>query len=324
MRAILLGLLMVLVLAAPAQAQDSLSEQLECSQFVPPVVSPPLNMEPIDVRLLVLLDGVTQARAEEVLAKAAVPFEPLALRLVPVGFVPVTLNAGRVVGDVVEASKMVLGGGRPAGVDLVVTLTWRTLVDGKDSEAVTGYADCIGGVSRADKAFAVGEAADNEWAGAEETLAHEIGHLLGAHHHYANCAESASPNGGLSQCTLMFLDLTVTAMKFGALEASVIRGQAETYLPGEPFPGAKVPAPPEPAPQAQPQPAPAPAPAPVAAAPAPAQASPEPRQPSAACRAAQRRLKAARRSLRSARGARRARHRAAVRRAQRAARRACG
>ncbi len=65
-----------------------------------------------------------------------------------------------------------------------------------------------------------------------EVMAHEIGHLMGAHHHYANPVEgnltSAGPND-LSPATLMFNAVNFASLNFSAVNASVVRGYAVNY-----------------------------------------------------------------------------------------------
>ncbi len=68
---------------------------------------------------------------------------------------------------------------------------------------MAGVAYCIGGVRYADTAFAIGEGS-SPW---ETTLddktfsakiaAHEIGHVMGAHHHYGNCVEGDRSTEGV-------------------------------------------------------------------------------------------------------------------------------
>jgi hypothetical protein len=59
-----------------------------------------------------------------------------------------------------------------------------------------------------------------------------MGHLMGAHHHYANCVEgnlsSDGPND-LSPCTLMFNSVNYASLSFGTLEGAVVRGHAVSY-----------------------------------------------------------------------------------------------
>ena len=56
----------------------------------------------------------------------------------------------------IDQSKALFGGARPAGIDVVYTLTSKDIQAGGNT-AVAGLADCIGGVAFDDRAFAVGE-----------------------------------------------------------------------------------------------------------------------------------------------------------------------
>ena len=121
-------------------------------------------------------------------------------------------------------------GTRPKGVDIVYYFTryWGG-----------GMADCIGGVRFADKAFAFGSidyalesVVPMPTVDEGVIAAHEIGHLLGAHHHYFNCVEAA-PNGAMhtmaAACTTMSPSATLASPIFGVLEANFVRYYTDKY-----------------------------------------------------------------------------------------------
>lgn len=132
--------------------------------------------------------------------------------------------------DQFELVKAHFGGRRPKGVDAVYYFSryW----DG-------GFADCIGGIRWAERAFAIGST-DYATEGivpaptVDEGViaAHELGHLLGAHHHYSNCAEAA-PKGTLAGepgvCTTMSPFAVTASTTFGLVEAAFIRHYVESY-----------------------------------------------------------------------------------------------
>ncbi len=62
--------------------------------------------------------------------------------------------------------------------------------------------------------------------------AHELGHLMGAHHHYGNCGEGAPSvqGGGPTPCTVMFpAMIRMNAGNFGTFEGAVVRGHAVDF-----------------------------------------------------------------------------------------------
>jgi hypothetical protein len=198
----------------------------------------------VSVEVLVLLDGVSKGRGKKIMDLAARPYIPLEITLRS-DFRKMPIRAGGSGGSAsppldkqvaIDKAKAFLGGSRPSGTDVVYVLTDKII------EGASGFADCIGGVRYPTRAFAVGE----DWNNPEDEVvvgtyddlaakiaAHEIGHLLGAHHHYSNCAEGASADdlrdGKPASCTLMFGYLDVWSFTFGALESAVIRGHAMKF-----------------------------------------------------------------------------------------------
>jgi hypothetical protein len=135
-------------------------------------------------------------------------------------------------------AKQHYGGQVPPGMDAVYAVS-----DIDMSGAVAGKADCIGGIRAKDSAFAAGEIdfaeidpdppllilfADTS----AKIMAHEIGHLLGAHHHYANCAEGipTEPTTDiLGVCTLMINDIGLASLNFSTLNGTIVRGHSVDF-----------------------------------------------------------------------------------------------
>lgn len=101
-----------------------------------------------------------------------------------------------------------------------------------------GQASCIGGAGMDDRANLVmtTNAAPFTFLGIEfysniygKTLAHEMGHLLRAHHHYSNCAE-ATRQPITDACTLMTPFVDELDEVIGSVESVVIRGWANDHL----------------------------------------------------------------------------------------------
>ncbi|HUQ40483.1 MAG TPA: zinc-dependent metalloprotease family protein [Acidimicrobiales bacterium] len=193
----------------------------------------------IDLDVLVLLDGVGVAAATELMTKAARSYAPLDITL-KAGFQSVSF-AGNDAQSLINQAKAYVGGARPETVDVIHVLTAKPMTDPSTPPGATlaGLADCIGGVKDPRHAFSVARVdfepptdvvLQLDVDTAARVTAHEIGHLFGAHHHYANCVEgAASELNELSPCTLMFNATNFGSANFSQLNASMVRGHAVNY-----------------------------------------------------------------------------------------------
>ena len=247
--------------------ETGVDEERECLEPVPAALSPgpsPDDGVGIGLEVAVLSDGVPLSRAQEVVEVAKRSYAEVGVNLIPVSFTSVSLaddgmttdlddnpvpsgDAERLIAD----AKTHFGGARPAGADLVYLLTNKDIyVGGEEGGApddpgrnygVAGLADCIGGVRFPERAFAVGELFDNEFSlfdtgtirfyyeATAKILAHELGHLMGGHHHYANCVEgipSELETSDVSPCTLMSNFVDFQSLNFSAVNKAVVRGHA--------------------------------------------------------------------------------------------------
>ena len=140
--------------------------------------------------------------------------------------------------ELISVAKQNYGGLVPEGMDAVYAVT-----DIDVSGGIAGKADCIGGIRAKDSSFAAGEIdleeAPLNFLGvtmfqdiSAKIMAHEIGHLLGAHHHYANCAEGIPTEtvpDALSVCTLMINDIGLASLNFSTLNGTIVRGHAVDF-----------------------------------------------------------------------------------------------
>jgi predicted Zn-dependent protease len=147
--------------------------------------------------------------------------------------------------EIIALAKKQLGGKRRADVDVVYVVTDLDIQLPGIGNAVAGLADCIGGVALPDRAFAVGETGvltGDEGIGigpitfykdlTAKIAAHEIGHLMGGHHHYQECgtaAPTAVGRGETGPCTLMTNAVDFQTLPFSTLNGIVVRGHAETW-----------------------------------------------------------------------------------------------
>lgn len=191
-----------------------------------------------------LLDGVSMAVAQDLFAHAAESYAPLGIDLVatvfePVEFVEITSDA------LIQESKNHTGGIPPNGADIVGLLTVKEMQAGTaEGTTVIGQADCIGGIRFDENSYFVAtdvrstEESGENFGGtglnpnvdaAVEVISHEIGHLMGAHHHYGNCTEgltTTASDDDASPCTLMFPAVNFASLNFGTFSGTVVRGHA--------------------------------------------------------------------------------------------------
>jgi len=204
----------------------------------------------IELSVMLLLDGTDAAVAQQVMARAAESYSPLGINLV-LKKTKVVAFPSPVSGDLIAAAKAVVGGVPPRGIDLVGVFTNKTMQSVAGGATVVGQADCIGGVRYDAHSFFVVtdiRSIENPTTGntgtlnamglnpnvdaTAETMAHEMGHLMGAQHHYANCVEGNLSSAGptdVSPCTLMFNAVNFASLNFGLLSGSVVRGHAVDF-----------------------------------------------------------------------------------------------
>ena len=231
------GAILAATSSAPAQAAPiEIGHIPECTELVPAAIS--LDNTPINLETRVLLDGVSLERGQQVLQTASTSYAPVGITLTPT-FETVSFSGTDAQG-LIDQSKALFGGATPTGADLVYTLTSKDIQAGGQT-AVAGLADCIGGVAFDDRAFAVGENFTDDEAAllgipiarnmSAKVAAHELGHLMGGHHHYANCIEGLLSEfpGELSPCTLMFNAVDLSSINFATLNGIVVKGHAQLY-----------------------------------------------------------------------------------------------
>jgi hypothetical protein len=204
----------------------------------------------VELSVMLLLDGTDAAGAAQVMAVAAESYAPLGINLVLKKTKTVSYSTS-ISSDLIQAAKNTVGGAPPNGIDLVGVFTNKTMQGTTGGATVVGQADCIGGVRFEQHSFFVVSdirTIENPSTGntgtlnslgfnpnvdaTAEVMAHEIGHLMGAHHHYANCVEGNLSNIGandLSPCTLMFNAVNFASLNFTILSGAVVRGHAVEF-----------------------------------------------------------------------------------------------
>jgi hypothetical protein len=190
-----------------------------------------------DVRVLVVLDGITEAHARELMTAVVAGYAKVGLNVLP-AYQAVTLPATDLTEDgLFAAVKAQVGTTVPTGFDLVHTMT------NKDIVGAAGYAYCVGGLRSRANAYSISEVRGSViniiagvpspvwfWGDAYFT-AHEIGHLFGGNHDLANCAEGilVTTEDVPGTCTLMYPYLNIS-YGFSTLNKAQVRGHARDFL----------------------------------------------------------------------------------------------
>lgn len=226
----------------------------DCDEFVPENVNVPVldSGQKIELSVHLLLDGTDEARAREIMARAAESYRPLGIELALKRLETIAVST-TISDEIIQAAKDHVGGSTPKNIDLVGVFTNKVMQSIGGGLRVVGQADCIGGIRWDNRSFFVvsdtkatetpsGTSASGivysttglnmNVDATAETMAHEIGHLMGAHHHYANCVEGNLHSGAqndLSPCTLMFNAVNGASLNFSTLSGNVVRGHAVNH-----------------------------------------------------------------------------------------------
>ncbi|HUF08053.1 MAG TPA: zinc-dependent metalloprotease family protein [Rhodothermales bacterium] len=238
---------------AQATRNQAVDVVTECLELVPDTIALPVvdSGQRVELSVMMLLDGTDAAVAEQLINKAAASYKPLNIDLVLKKTKSVSFDT-TISSEIITAGKNEVGGKPPKGIDIVGVFTNKSMQSATGGAGtVVGQADCIGGIRWDETSFFVASdirhiedpqtgttgtlnsmGLNPNMDAAAEVIAHEIGHLMGAHHHYANCVEgmltSAGPND-VSPCTLMFPAVNFASLNFAALEGAVVRGHAVDY-----------------------------------------------------------------------------------------------
>lgn len=215
--------------AGSAESPPPVDEEYSCLELTPEALS--FENRPHQLNLRILLDGTTKQQAESAVVAMRKAYGTLNIDVRP--SYRRTKLEGTDAKDLIGQAKKVYGGRVPRGVDVVYTLTDKDIAAGFAGPNVSGLADCIGGIRFPNRAFAIGEVTRPASAipsilppvpdVAGKTMAHEVAHLLGAHHHYASI-EGAN---GQEIATLMGPTLSIIGLRFSTLEGAAVRGHLE-------------------------------------------------------------------------------------------------
>jgi hypothetical protein len=243
--------------AVPPAPRPSLDDEGACSDTVTVLTTPPEVIQAgladdgrrVRLDVHVLLDDVPEAFAREFFTFVAKPYAEIGIDVAPTfedatGYFAPDITATT---DMIARARTRYPDGKvPAQWDIVEVLTKRD-VQALGQTAVAGQADCLGGIAFKTRSYEVSESGvpgidesgiafgpltlDAHFAA--KVTSHEMGHLLGGQHHYANCVEGIDPAeelaGDTSPCTLMFNAADGVSLHFGALNAKVVRGYALLY-----------------------------------------------------------------------------------------------
>jgi hypothetical protein len=206
-------------LLAPIDSDHTLS----CTQLLPHAVA--VTSTPVRLDLRILLDGVGKAKARRAVSAMRKAYGPLGIG-VAASYEKVRFR-GRDAEGLDRQAKRHYRGKKPRGVDIVYTMTAKDITAaGVLGDDVAGLADCIGGVRFRDRSFAVGETFPTD-VDTGKTMAHEVGHLLGGHHHYTSPEGLLGPGANLLD--LMGPSLSLISLRFSTLNSLMVRGHAQRY-----------------------------------------------------------------------------------------------
>ena len=230
--------------ARPESSRVGFDRETECNDLAPPQKVSAAHVTEdniIEFDVHVLLDRVTIARGKVVFETVRDIYSEIDVDLrYSLRRVDLVVDEEPHTYQMINSSRAYLGGAVPERAEAVYTLSGRDFAG-----AEVGQASCVGGIEFPDEAFAVGrdygpnETDENELVAGLSTLrdgsarvaAHEIGHLLGAHHHYASCTEpEGMVEGHASPCSLMGPHLRLQNTHFGPFDGAVARGYAELFL----------------------------------------------------------------------------------------------
>jgi hypothetical protein len=197
---------------------------LSCTELVPHAIA--ITDKRVRLDLRILLDGVGKAKAGRAVKAMRRAYGPLGIRVAP-SYEKVHFQGSDAAG-LTRQAKRHYGGKRPRGTDIVYTMTSKDITAaGVLGDDVAGLADCIGGVRFPRRAFAVGEVPGGVKDGPGKTMAHEVGHLLGGHHHYTSPEGLLAPDPSLLD--LMGPSLSLISLRFSTLNSLMVKGHAQKY-----------------------------------------------------------------------------------------------
>lgn len=210
-------------------AGRAFDRQPDCDQIPPdhiPVIPADISRPlPLSVRILSAAADLEYVKTE--MAYLASTYRKIGIEI-RLSYDTMTVPGSRDPYALIAAARAHYRGTRPRGVDVVYLGT-----DNLDG----GLAACLGGVAYGEQAFAVGSLRPTPFGMSQPSVkaglfaAHEIGHLLGAHHHYAQCGAPAVP-AELGPCTVMFPLVQLGSGAFSVLETAYIRDYTTRYAKG--------------------------------------------------------------------------------------------
>lgn len=223
---------------APEWEPDGVGECAKGEKVLAEALTTPDDGHEVVIDVLVLLDEVDEERARAIFERATTAYAPLNISL-RTTFHEVSFISTNALEFLLLAAEYV-GGAPPRGFDIVHTLT-------SDSMGIAeGRVFCVGGGAGGETAFSVSRTHPQEDVSVTPLgirtyvdssavfVAHEIGHLYGGDHNYANCVEGkvedlANSERTLHPCTTMWFESTPPSLKFSTINGKIIRQMALRY-----------------------------------------------------------------------------------------------